>query len=287
MLDLWRRFQEQVWWRRVPLKGAILLGTIFVVCFPYPNVFLRHIQHWRDPNALIDPESLALRPLIAELKPKLEGIEPGPEALKVVERFVLEKVPYAWDWDTWGVADYFPTVDEALAAGQEDCDGRAIVSASLLRNFGYQAELVTDLAHVWVKTDRGETMGPGPMGKAIETKGGKVRIHWDALANIPRSLAYGLAVFPVSRELMVLGVYVVLAMRRRMSRWSILAGVVFLLDGLFLLRIAGANAWQADVTGQMIGLANLLIGVLVLHAAHVRARRMYGPALQTVAASVP
>ena len=51
-----------------------------------------------------------------------------PHALvRGVEKFVYGHVPYAWDWDTWGVADYLPSVAEVRRMGREDCDGRAVV----------------------------------------------------------------------------------------------------------------------------------------------------------------
>jgi transglutaminase-like putative cysteine protease len=273
MRSLWQSLQDASFSRRATAKAIILTFTTLVVLFPYPNVLLRHLQRWRDPNALIQPDAPSLQPLIAELTPRLENIPPGPQVLNIVEKFVYDKIPYAWDWDTWGVADYIPTVDEAVTAAGEDCDGRAVISASLLRNFGYTAEIVSDLTHVWVKTDRGETMSPGKGRKAIETEDGKVKVHWDAIANIPRSTAYGIAVFPLWRELIVLAVYFALAMRQHIHPYAAAAAAVLLLDGLFLIRLAGANAWNADLPYQLLGLGNLIAGGILLHIAHARARR--------------
>lgn len=59
--------------------------------------------------------------------------------LEEIEKFVYEKNKSAWDWEVWGNVNYIPTVEEAIASGREDCDGQAIVGASMLREYGYDA----------------------------------------------------------------------------------------------------------------------------------------------------
>ena len=273
MPRFWVRFQNGRWWWRVPLKGALLGLAVFAVCFPYPSLFLRHAQRWRDPAALIEPEAVGLVPLVNELRTRLEGMERGPDALKVVEALVYEKIPYAWDWETWGVVDYIPRVEEALAAGQEDCDGRAVVAASLLRKLGYQADLVTDMTHVWVKTDSGETMSPGRMKKFVESIDGGVHVNWSALLNLPRSTAFGLAVFPLGRELVVLGVLCLLSVMPGMG-WRVWGvGLLLMLDGVVILRWAGADPWRSNVVGQWLAIANAALGAGLLYVGNWRARR--------------
>ena len=187
------------------MKCAVFAMTVLLVCFPNPRRLMRHIQHYRDPSALIEPNAKSIEPWVQELAPKLsDDIEPR-EALKRVERFVYDKVPYEWDWNTWGTADYLPTVDEVVAMGKEDCDGRAVVAASLLRRFGFKADLVNDFAHVWVRTEHGDTMSPGKKPVIVTTDDGVV-IDWSALTQLPSAMAYGVAVFPLGRELVILAV---------------------------------------------------------------------------------
>ncbi len=276
MLDSWMRFQNAVWWRRAPVKAVVLGVTVFLVCFPYPKLFVRHVLRWSDPNVLIEPDAAELLPLLDELRPKLSNIEAGPDALKVVEKFVYEKVPYAWDWDTWGVVDYIPTVPEVMDAGQEDCDGRAVVSASLLRNLGYQADLVTDTTHVWVKTDQGETMSPGKLPKLVEAGEDGVTINWGSLLNIPRNFGYGVAVFPFWREMTIVLVFWGLALRTGIGRVGPAVCLLLMLNGLVLLRYASANPWHdapADVAAEWFALANLAAGVVMSQVMQRRARR--------------
>jgi len=268
-------FDRLPWLLRWPVKLLVLAVVVFLVCFPRMGRFSTHVQRWRDANQLVDPDAAALEPLALELEPLLlqEGMA-DPEALHTVQRFVLERIKYRWDWENWGNADYIPTVEEAVAAGFEDCDGRAVVAASLLKRFGYDARIVTDFAHVWVATDVGETMGPGER-KSVVAEDGRLRIDYGALVELPRALAYGLAVFPLGRELIILVVLWWLMMRRGMGVAASVVGLAFLLDGLILLRAGGANYRSPDWLLQWLGLANLVMaGFVMLIWPRWRARRL-------------
>jgi len=224
---------------RVPIKCALLALTVLLVCFPNPRRLIRHLKHYRNPGALIEPDAKSIEPWVQELAPKLsDEVEPR-EALKRVERFVYHKVPYEWDWNTWGTADYLPTVDEVVEMGKEDCDGRAVVAASLLRRFGFKADLVNDLAHVWVRTEHGDTMSPGKKPVAVTTDDG-VDIDWSALTQLPRAAAFGVAVFPLGRELVILGIAWLLLLPKHGKATFGIVGLILLIGGLILLR-AGSN----------------------------------------------
>jgi len=252
------------WYSRLPIKWVILGLTGFVVCFPYPNLFVRHLRHWRNPNALIEPDAPALQPWVEELRPELPADLPPREALNRVERFVYKKVPYEWDWNTWGQSDYFPTVAELIEMGKEDCDGRAVVAASLLQKLGFKTQIVTDFAHVWVKTDQGELMGPGRRKAVVATEHG-LQIHWRALAGLPRALVYGVAVFPLVRELIVLIVAWWLLLRTNAGIARSLLAIVLLCTGLLVLR-SGARAYLEPVEWRQI------VGVLAMASAVVLLR---------------
>ena len=302
------------WFVRWPLKWAAFFVVVFFVCFPYPAQFLRHVQHVSDYDAMIDPDhalmaqwEIGLRAQWArELMPekssepvlKLKtntGVSrhaPGLElsdwaafdvrdhwkpqvVQKKVERFVYERVPYAWDWDLWGSADYMPTVEEMYQQSlrdperklREDCDGRAVLAASLLRRLGYESKLVTDLRHVWVTTPAGELMGPGRGKTMVSTdKGNKVDI-WQTLSNVPVSLSYGVAVFPLWRELIILLAAFLLLMPRDPRKLRLFVGLQFMLLGLLLVRggyldpsllSQSVRAWPVYV-----GLAVILEGMLI------------------------
>jgi len=71
-----------------------------------------------------------------------------------------KKIPYHYDWEVWGNLDYWPTAREALDAGREDCDGQAILAASLLRNRGIDAQVVGNYQHIWVEFRGIGILGP-------------------------------------------------------------------------------------------------------------------------------
>jgi len=268
-------FNTLPWYTRLPIKWAILGFTVFVVCFPYPNLFVRHLCHWRNPNALIEPDAPALQPWVAELRPLLPADHSPPETLRRVEQFVYEKVPYDWDWNTWGQSDYLPTVTELIEVGKEDCDGRAVIAASLLQKFGFRTQIVTDFAHVWVKTDQGELMGPGRRKAIVATERG-LQFHWRALAGLPEATVYGIAVFPLIRELIVLFVAWWLLLRANIGTARCLLALVLLCTGLLVLR-KGASEYLLPIQWmQIVGVFAMAAGVVLLQVGSRRSTQI-GP----------
>jgi hypothetical protein len=143
----------------------------------------------------------------------------------------------------------------------------------LLCKLGFEARLVTDFAHVWVKTEHGDTMGPGKR-KALVAEEGGLRVRPGALSQVPRALAYGIAPFPLGRELIVLGMLWLLLLRcpgideRNRSRqmWWVrsLGGLVLLLSGLLLLRMGGRDYLQPTGWMQLVGVVSIAAGVVSL-----------------------
>jgi len=230
------------------------------------------MQHWSDPNALIQPDAPALAPLAADLRAQISPNSQPGQVLSQVEKFVYKKVPYEWDWNTWGMADYLPSVDEVLDMGREDCDGRAVVAASLLKNLGYDARLVTDFAHVWVWTPFGETMGPGKT-RTVEVTDKGMRFNARGLLQIPHITSYGIAVFPVERELVLLAVFWLLLLGRvKVIRAFVALGV--LTCGLFAVRYGAINYRGPQPLFEWAGWALLVLGVIFLL---IRMKRSEGP----------
>jgi len=273
MASAWTRFQNAHWARRAIVKSIVLAMTLLAVCFPHPTLLVRNIVRWQNPQLLIEPNQPALKPLLNDLKPRLQNIHAGPAALEVVQKFVYETIPYAWDWDTWGVADYIPTVAEVVQVGREDCDGQAVLAASLLSNLGYDAELVTDMTHVWVKTDQGETMSPGLMKPFVQSTDAGAKYDWTALVNLPRSIALGIGVFPFERELIIAVVAILLSIRTDIRWTTFAAAMLALVDGLLILRWAVDNPWKPKLAAQWFGLFNLILGFATLYLVGHRARR--------------
>ena len=251
------------WPWRIPLKWSLFGLTVLAVCFPYPTRLIRHVRHWRNPNAMVEPYAPALQPLLEELQPSLSAELPPEEILKRVEKFVYEKIEYEWDWVTWGTADYLPTVTEAIEKGREDCDGRAVVAASLLGRLGFQAELVTDFAHVWVKTEVGETMGPGG-GKAVIATDEGLQIQPGALAQLPRAVGYGLACFPLIRELIIAVVLWLLLLRPNGGLFCNSTALILFVIGLMLFHASADDYRRPVIWMQLVASAGILAGLTCL-----------------------
>ncbi len=237
---LWRALHRGNWWIRRPVQCGVLALTILLVMYPYPGRLVTHMRRWRNPAALINPDSPALQPLLDTLRTQIPSDLPAKKKLRIIEEYVCSLLPYAWDWDTWGVADYIPTVEEALERGQEDCDGRAVVAASLLKGLGHEATIISDWAHVWVRTEVGETMNPGRQAVIVASDAG-VRVQWWNPSAHLRSILYGLAVFPLYREVIVLTVLWMLIVVPGTSwrRGALIA--LLLLDALLRLRVGGRD----------------------------------------------
>jgi hypothetical protein len=160
------------------------------------------------------------------------------------------------------VAEYLPTVAEVFEQGREDCDGRAVVAASLLRRMGYDAWLVSDLLHVWVETPEGETMSPtGGEKTFVGTDAGtQATVSMRILQNAGRGLVYGIAVFPLMRESIILALLCALTMQPWSSPWRRVAGCLLLWLALDTLRGSGQ---QATIPGHTRAIVSTWLGVLV------------------------
>ncbi len=299
------RRRLSVWYYRVPIKCCIFLAVTFVVLFPKPGQFLRHVGHSRNLDAMVEPDAPELAMWDAELerrlldargrredggdaaKPVLRTLSPH-ETQREVQQFVYAKVKYDWDWNVWGSADYLPTVAEmfAMAAeredGQiyEDCDGRAVMAASLMRRLGYDSHLVTDLRHMWVKTSQGDWMGPGRKETIVSTRDGNKIIVGTALQNFMASLPYGIAVFPLWREIIILLAAYVLILHRRMSWRAAGLGGLLLGQGLMFMQCGVLSPLRLSGFGvqwpSWVGMAHALAGFALLFVASRRARRSVG-----------
>ncbi len=186
--------------RRTPWLA--FLWTLFVL---YPNptaLFVSIPQAW---SPVIDPE--AVQELAATL----------PDDPRAIEAAVNSSiVPYAVPWQTYGVPWYFPTTREVLAAGRGDCQGRAVVLASLLRVKGVPATLVGSFDHLWVDY-------PGKHANALENQAvaiaaqqpdGSYQMRWPQLMQWRESWAieraYFLDAMPWGRRLLLVAGWLVL-----------------------------------------------------------------------------
>lgn len=209
--------------------------------------------------AIADTIESALRKTAKDPSAADQAIANDPRLLESVEAVVYQRVKYAYDWDTWGNLDYLPTVSEVIEMGREDCDGRAVLAASLLTRLGVEARLVGNTSHAWVWTPFGETMGPQG-AKAVEVTPGGVQINWRGIVEIPRTLALGVAMFPLIRELILIATIWLLILPRGVSRWRAMFIAVLLIAALFALRWGG---WPTRYGWLITGLVLLALAVMM------------------------
>lgn len=267
--SLWRRLHQRlppiVRW---PLKAAFVALVVLLALYPRLDLLAANLRHWSDLNALIDPHDPRLAALEREVEARAAESDPDAKLHAHVERVVYRAIPYAFDWETWGVMDYLPTLSQVLDQGREDCDGRAVVAASLLRRMGCDAGLATDLKHVWVVTPTGELMGPGAGAKTMiaDETGTRVVLSADTLANLGRGLAFGIAVFPLQRELLIVLALWLALLHPWSNAWRRWVGGGLLLAALLLLRAAGASTDALAHSPALLwgGVGVALVGVLVV-----------------------
>lgn len=266
MPALWQRLQSTRPAWRWPIKWCLLALVVFLTLYPRPDLFARHINHFNRLNSLPDPADPALAPLRAKFVQHLQtrGLlhAPPEQLLDEVNAFVRRQIPYSWDWDNWGVADYIPTLPEVIARGTEDCDGRAVVAAALLRSLGVPANLVADTRHMWVRTPQGETMNPmGP--PIIQTTEQGLQIRWAGLLDLGPP-AFGVSVFPLSREFIILAAVWLLLLPRHVRWKPAMAALLLMIQGLLIVRLLGADPVRPHIPGIVVGCAIAIAAIAVM-----------------------
>ncbi len=78
---------------------------------------------------------------------------------RAVEQFVLQRFPYQYDWETYRVPWYFPSVEEALERKTGDCKTRFVVLASLFEHLEIPYQKTLSLTHFWVVYEGKEEAG--------------------------------------------------------------------------------------------------------------------------------
>jgi len=205
---VWHKLAKLRWPWRWGLKTAGFAFFVLFVLYPHPGLLWRQVGNLLDMDRLIQPDMPAMREINREIDAQL-ATNHAPE-FKVVERFVYSHIKYAYDWYNWGNLDYWPTAGEVWERRREDCDGRAVLAASILRARGYpDAHLVANINHVWVACGTNTLMG-AQADTNFKREGGKVKItlpHWHTWLDTLTLLCK----FPALRSiLIILGALVLL-----------------------------------------------------------------------------
>lgn len=251
-------------------KAALLLGVCLLMLYPNPVRLWRHVARLLEPSAMIEPDHPRLSALALEVDREVpDRHADAASVLRCVERVVYQRLPYKFDWDNWGCANYIPTVDEVLDRGCSDCKGRAVVAASLLVRRGVPARLVSDLSHMWVWTPGGETMSPVRTAsgrKVLSASERGSRIDPLALlspsglvADIPNRVGFAMAIYPTWRVVVMLVAFWLVLLRITPNwRWALL-GAWAMLGGLVCFKASCLNIREPLLTGAWAGI--VLIGI--------------------------
>jgi len=106
--------------RKVFRRYFPLIFILWILLVFYPNPLNLVISIQRVLNFDADPNAVSF--MLNDL----------PSDAVDIERAVLGRVPYHYDWEVYGVPWYCPTVEQVLERGEGDCKARALVLASVL-----------------------------------------------------------------------------------------------------------------------------------------------------------
>ncbi len=268
-----RQFLRRVWFglaalpflQRFVLKFFFLAAVLFGVLFPHPEMFVAQLDHVRNSDRLIQTNFVGIAEINRQIDAALAPRPTRQQEFKAVEKFVLGHIRYQYDWDLWGNVDYWPNAQQVWAIKREDCDGRAILAASILRSRGYpEAQLVGNLSHVWVAVGPDELMGPqkeknfqahGRLGVVWPSK----RMWLDGFAFFSR--------FPVERSLILFFATLLVALHPCSSRTRFFTATTIGLAGFVCLYQWGDLRMRNEIPGTnssfWLGLS-LWLGALLL-----------------------
>ena len=244
-------------WKRALLRLAIFAAGFVFLLFPHPGRALHEIQTLRDPNALIAPEDPAVGKLSGDIDAAMPKTLDRPHQVAWIERYVEKRIEYANDWDQWLNVDYWPTPAETLASGREDCDGIAVVTASLLRHRGFRCRIEASYEHVWVEVEGARILHPD---KETDFDGE----HWSmpGLKLILPWLRYSLSEFPLWRwgTIVAWTVVVLRWPNRRRIAWEFAAAF----GAIAIATLAARTLPTALFAGVLIVVAGILTSLRAL-----------------------
>lgn len=195
------------------LAAPAALAWLLVAFYPRPLLLARTLRHALRPDLDVD--------LVRGLAHSL------PDDPELIRREVLASImPYAYDWEVYGVPYYFPTLAEALREGRGDCKSQALVLAGILRAKGIDFRLLVSLDHIWVEyADKAPQPLEDPAVAVGEYKEGRLRFRRPETLHLRTHLGTSLAAYwgaaPPRRRLFLLaGAPLAAAVLRRALRSS-------------------------------------------------------------------
>jgi len=124
--------------RRVFRKYFPLIFILWILFVLYPNPLNLVMSIHRIINPDVNPSAVEFM---------LDDFSSDPVA---IEKAVLARIPYRYDWQLYSMPWYCPTVEEVLERGEGDCKARALVLASVLEAKNIPYQINSSPIHTWV-----------------------------------------------------------------------------------------------------------------------------------------
>jgi hypothetical protein len=124
--------------RRVFRRCFPLVLALWILFVLYPNPLNLAISIHRAVN--FDAEPAAVQSMLTDF----------PSDPVDIEKAVLARISYRYDWALYGMPWYVPTVEQVLERSEGDCKARALVLASILEAKNISYEIHASPTHTWV-----------------------------------------------------------------------------------------------------------------------------------------
>ncbi len=149
----------------LPTVLFLFLWTLFTL---YPQPSKLFVSVYRLFNHPIDPYTEEVQYLIEKN---------GTLSPSQIETFTKMTISYQYDWETYRLPWYFPTVEEVFANRAGDCKSRMIVISSLLEASEIEHSVSASPTHIWVDYE-GKTENSSENGNvAIFTFAERLTVH--------------------------------------------------------------------------------------------------------------
>lgn len=116
---------------------------IFLIFLLILSSQVHYYERETNPNLLIRSNSIGVSLISQEIEEK------------DLDDFISVRIETVTE-----VYNNYPSPIEILSSMRDDCDGQAILAASILENMGYKPKVVFGIGHAWVEYDGGNILSP-------------------------------------------------------------------------------------------------------------------------------
>ncbi len=244
---LWERVARFPFWGRLVLKSLVFGAVVLIVLYPNPVLFVKQIERYFNIESLIQPDFAAISMINGDIDAELTAQASPQDEFLVIQQYVYRHIRYKYDWENWGNIDFWPSAEQVWQRKSEDCDGRAVLAASILRSRGFKtARLVGNIRHIWVSVDQQELMRPDK-DRHITQKNGKTRLALPSASIMLSGLTIYMSEFPMIRNLLLLFIGIVLCYHPCKKVLPFLGFFFLGLIGFFLLKFWAQEMIQHEI----------------------------------------